>query len=180
MLLTFTIGAFLVACSADDIDKDRVAAAKAAKVTASAPKRGTEGENLAAEFQLVQMDGSRLSLGELKGQPAVLDFWASWCAPCRYEVPHVNKLADTYGSRGVRVFGINVRESQARTESGIKDFGIRYAVARDVDGKIAQTYKVDGIPKVIFLDSRGNVRYAGNRLPADYSERLDALLVERQ
>lgn len=180
MVLTITTGAFLVGCSADHNDKHKVADEKAASVTTSAPKRGIEVGNFAPEFQLVQMDGSRISLGDLRGQPAVLDFWASWCVPCRYEVPHVNKLADTYVSRGVRVFGINVLESQERTESGIKDFGIRYAVARDVDGNTVRAYKVEGIPTVIFLDSKGNVRYAGNGLPADYSKRLDTLLAERQ
>ena len=180
-LLTSAIamGAFWAGHSANN-EKARIAVETTANVIESAPKRGAEVGNLAPEFQLVQMDGSRLSLADLSGQPAVLVFWASWCGFCRDEAPHVNKLADAYVSRGVRVFGINVRESQARTESGIKDFGIRYAVVRDVDGTTAGNYKVEGIPTVFFLDSSANVRYVGNGVPADYAERLDALLAGRE
>lgn len=99
---------------------------------------------------------------------------------CREEAPRVNKLADTYVSRGVRVLGINVRDSQARTESGVKDFGIRYAVLRDIDGTTARNYNVEGIPTVFFLDRKGRVRYVGNGVPANYSERLDMVLTEKE
>src|SRR5258707_10468601 len=101
------------------------------------------------------MDGSTLSLGDLRGQPAVLVFWASWCPFCREEAPHVNKLAAEFESRGVHVFGVDVHDSQARTEWGIKDFGIHYPVARDGDGETARNYNVEGIPTVIFLDRKG-------------------------
>ncbi|HKY26386.1 MAG TPA: TlpA disulfide reductase family protein [Pyrinomonadaceae bacterium] len=178
ILLTITAGAFFIGRSSNN-EKEKIAIESTTKIAASAPNRGTELGNLAPEFQLVQMNGAGLSLADLSGQPAVLVFWASWCGFCRDEALHVNKLADAYASRGVRVFGINVRESQARTEAGIKDFRIRYAVLRDIDGTTARNYKVEGIPTVFFLDSKGIVRYVGNGVPADYAERLDALLAER-
>jgi len=76
----------------------------------------------------------------------------------------------------VRVLGINIQDSEARTAGGVKDFGIKYAVARDADASIAKLYKVIGTPTVIFLDKDGVVRYTGNELPADYSAQLDKLL----
>jgi thiol-disulfide isomerase/thioredoxin len=180
LTLTITAGAFFVGRSANNEKNKFSVVERNANVAESAPKRGTEVGNLAPEFQLVQMDGSRLALADLSGQPAVLVFWASWCGFCRDEAPHVNKIADSYVSRGVRVFGINVRDSQARTESGVKDFGIRYAVLRDIDGTTARSYKVEGIPTVFFLDGKGIVRYVGNGVPANYSERLDMLLAEKE
>lgn len=147
---------------------------------ASAAKRGTEIGNLAPDFQVARMDGSALSLVDLRGQPAVLVFWAAWCPFCREEAPHVNKLAGEYEARGVQVLGINVQDSQARTAWGVKDFGIGYSVARDAAGEVARNYSVEGIPTVIFLDRKGVVRYVGNHVANDYAERLDALLAEKE
>jgi thiol-disulfide isomerase/thioredoxin len=175
LTLAITIGAFFVGRSSN-IEKEKTGVAEVP--VANVIKRGTEIGDLAPEFQLAQLDGSKLSLDNLRGQPAVLVFWASWCGFCREEAPHVNKLADDFASRGVRVFGVNVRESQARTESGIKTFGIRYSVVRDTDGNTARDYNVEGIPTVLFLDQEGKVRYVGNGVPSDYSERLETLLGE--
>lgn len=174
-------GAFLVGRLSNH-RKPEISTAQAASrdVVSSAAKRGTEVGNLAPEFQLARMDGSKLSLGDLRGQPAVLVFWAAWCPFCKEEAPHVNKLTSEYEARGVRVFGINVHDSQARTEWGIKDFGIHYSVVRDADGDTASNYNVEGIPTVMFLDRKGIVRYVGNHIAADYAARLDALLAERE
>jgi len=146
--------------------------------TTATIKHGTELGNLAPEFQVLRLDGSKLSLSDLRGQPAVLVFWAAWCPFCKEEAPHVNKLAEAYESRGVHVYGIDVQDSQARTEWGVKNFGIRYSVVRDGSGEAARNYNVNGIPTVIFLDRKGVVRYIGNRVANDYTGRLDALLAE--
>jgi peroxiredoxin len=181
LTLAVIVGAFLVGRSSSNRRGD-VTTAHAAVTNApeSVAKRGTEVGDLAPEFQLARMDGSTLSLGDLRGQPAVLVFWASWCPFCREEAPHVNQLAGEYEARGVRVLGVNVHDSQARTEWGIKDFGIRYSVARDADGNAARDYNVEGIPTVVFLDRKGAVRYVGNHVANDYSERLDALLAKKE
>lgn len=175
------VGAFLVGRLSNH-RKPEITTAQAASrdVASSAVKRGTEVGNLAPEFKLARMDGSTLSLDDLQGRPAVLVFWAAWCQYCREEAPHVNQLAAEYESRGVHVFGIDVHDSQARTEWGIKDFGIHYSVVRDSNGETARGYNVEGIPTVIFLDRKGVVRYVGNRVANDYAERLDALLAERE
>ena len=74
------------------------------------------------------------------------------------------------------MLGINIKDSVPRTEAGIKEFGIRYAVARDADASLARRYHVTGTPTVIILDRNGVVHYFGNELPADYNARLDSLL----
>jgi peroxiredoxin len=180
VILTIAAGAFFVGRSSNT-EKEKKAGANTAVVNAAAVvKRGTEVGNLAPEFQLAKLDGATLSLDDLRGQPSVLVFWASWCQFCREEAPHVNKLADEYSTRGVRVFGVNIRESQARTEAGIKNFGISYTVVRDADGVTERNYNVDGIPTVVILDSEGTIQYVGNGVPSNYSERLDTLLAQKE
>jgi peroxiredoxin len=177
LFLAIVVGAFFIGRSSikplnEDLVKSSVSAEKAEA------KRGTEPGNLAPEFQLTQLDGTALTLSDLRGQPAVLVFWASWCSFCKEEAPHVNKLAEAFANRGVHVFGINVRDSQARTEWGVKNFGIHYPVVRDANGNAAHDYNVEGIPNVLFLDRKGAVRYVGSHIPGDYVERLELMLAE--
>lgn len=132
----------------------------------------------APDFKLAKMDGSEVALADLRGKPSVLVFWTAWCPVCKEEAPHINALAEQYGPRGVHVIGINIKDSMARTQGGIKDFGIRYAVARDADAGVARSYNVTGTPTIVFLDHNGIVQYFGNELPADYSARLETLLAK--
>jgi peroxiredoxin len=144
----------------------------------NASKRGTTIGKLAPDFKLVQTDGSPVSLADLHGQPAMLVFWTAWCPTCKEEAPHINKLAADYEKRGVRVLGINIQDSVARSAEGVKDFGIRYMVARDADASVARRYGVVGTPTIVLLDRKGIVRYFSNALPPDSAARLDALLAE--
>lgn len=177
LFLAIVVVAFFIGRSSKPRNENPLKSSVSAEKVAEA-KRGTEPGSLAPEFQLTQLDGTALTLSELRGQPAVLVFWASWCSFCKEEAPHVNKLAESFTNRGVRVFGINVRDSQARTKWGVKNFGIHYPIVRDANGDAARDYSVEGIPNVLFLDRKGVVRYVGSHIPGDYAERLDLMLVE--
>lgn len=142
--------------------------------TVSETKRGTSVGDTAPEFELRSIEDSAISFESLKGKPSVLVFWSAYCTVCKEEAPKINSLHEQFGSN-VNVVGINVGESMARTQEGIKDFDIKYAVARDEGTVVTKLYKVIGTPTVIFLDMNGTVRYNGNELPADYRERLNAL-----
>ncbi len=150
--------------------------AKTEATNAPTPARGTAIGDIAPDFQLTQTNGTPVSLDSLRGQPAVVVFWTAWCPFCKEEAPHINELAAQYEAKGVRVLGIDIQDSEARTAGGIKEFGIKYAVARDADAKIAKLYKVQGTPTVLFLDKDGLIRYTGNELPKDYAAQLDKLL----
>lgn len=141
-------------------------------------KVGTSVGDTAPDFQLAQQDGAQVSPQALRGQPAVLIFWTAWCPSCKEEAPHINELAAKYEPQGVRVVGINIQDSPARLAGGVRDFGIKYAVASDADATIARRYKVVGTPTIVFLDKQGVVQYFGNELPQDYAARLDALLAK--
>mgnify|MGYP001581270773 CR=1 FL=1 len=173
LLLAF--GAILSSCSAD---KRAVKSHASANETRASGRTGTALGDTAPDFQLTKMDGTPVSASDLRGQPAVIVFWTAWCPVCKEEAPRINALAAQYESKGVRVLGINIKDSIARTEGGIKEFGIRYAVARDADANITRSYKVAGTPTIIFLDRKGVVRYFANELPEDYAPRIDALLMD--
>jgi len=187
MIILTALCVGLTGCAAGERAGDTAATTNtttttSARKTAEAPAgaggatSGTAVGNLAPQFQLVQTDGAQVSLDSLRGRPAVVVFWTAWCPFCKEEAPHINELAAQYEARGVRVLGINIQDSEARTAGGVREFGIRYAVARDADARIAKLYKVQGTPTVIFLDKDGIVRYNGNELPKDYAAQLDALL----
>jgi peroxiredoxin len=183
LALILTTGLSLTACSSvggtnEIAVKPAGSTATAAADTASSAKVGTGVGDIAPDFQLTRGDGSQVSPQGLRGQPAVLVFWTAWCPSCKEEAPHINELAAKYEPQGVRVVGINIQDSPARLAGGVKDFGIKYAVASDADASVARRYKVVGTPTVVFLDGQGVVQYFGNELPKDYAARLDALLAK--
>lgn len=173
--LLLGLGALISSCSAGNRSVEDPTAGNA--ISASG-RVGTAPGDTAPDFQLAKMDGALVSTSNLRGQPAVIVFWTAWCPVCKEEAPRINALAAQYESKGVRVLGINIKDSVTRTEGGITEFGIKYAVARDADASVTRIYKVAGTPTIIFLDRKGIVRYFANELPEDYARRLDALLAE--
>lgn len=175
------IGTAFAGCSAN-LSKSGASGTKtvtSATGTQASNRVGTAVGDTAPDFQLAGLDGSQVASADLRGQPAVLIFWTAWCPACKEEAPKFNQLAARYEAQGVRVVGINIQDSLARTEGGVKDFGIRYKVVRDADASVTHRYKVTGTPTVIFLDREGRVRYFGHELPADYAAQLDALVTQQ-
>lgn len=177
VMLVLSLGALLSSCSVSK--RAAETQVTTTNVSAATGRVGTAVGDSAPDFQLTQMNGAAISAADLRGQPAVLVFWTAWCPVCKEEAPHINALAEQYENKGVRVLGINIKDSVARTDGGIREFGIKYAVARDAEGNIARSYKVTGTPTIIFLDRKGVVRYFANELPKDFASRLDVLLSEQ-
>lgn len=174
--LSFSISAVLIGYSLTSRKAD---SASAIAVESGGTPVGTSIGDIAPDFQLTKIDGGEVGLADLRGQPAVIVFWTAWCPVCREEAPRINELAAQFEPRGVRVLGINIKDSQARTEAGVRDFGIRYQVARDADATVARRYRVSGTPTIVFLDNDGVVRYFGNELPRDYAARLETLVNDK-
>ena len=168
-LLVFVASAF-----PSDIANDCAVAATAEQ------QAGANVGDAAPEFQLQQMNGPTISLVDLRGHPAVIIFWTSWCPICKAEAPEFNRLMRRHRASGISVLGINIQESEKRTRAGMKDFGIRYRVVRDADASVAQRYQVTATPTVIFLDAEGVIKYKGTRLPEDYDRQLMALFMQGQ
>lgn len=110
-------------------------------------------------FTLKDLEGNDVSLDSLlASRKAVLvNFWATWCPPCREEIPDLIRLQEAASARGLTVLGVDVGESQAKVASFVKKYGINYPVVLDSDMKVAESYRVVGIPTTLLIDSKGSV-----------------------
>ncbi len=119
---------------------------------ASAPEVGY----LAPDLTLRRLDGEELSLSDLRGQPVMLNFWATWCPPCRAEIPALEQVWREGGS-DVMVIGVNVQENPAVVEAFVIDYGMSYPVVLDPDGEAARLYRVRAFPTTYFIDGQGRI-----------------------
>ena len=113
---------------------------------------------LAPDFLLGRLDGSELRLSDLRGQPIVLNFWATWCAPCRKEIPQFVVASERFREQGLVVVGVNLQEGKSIVRPYADDFGMDFPIAIDVDGEVGDAYRLLGLPVTYFIDRDGIVR----------------------
>lgn len=132
----------------------------------------------AAAFDLQTLDGRRVSLAALRGSPVVLNFWASWCAPCREEAPLLTAADDTYRSQGLRILGVVYQDSTDNARAFMARYGQAYPGLLDPDGRTAIDYGVFGIPETFFIDRSGVVRsrQVGVLTEAELRSQIEAVL----
>ena len=146
-------------------------------VNERAEELGTGGE-VAPPFTLALVQGGELTSDNLRGKVVMVDFWASWCPPCRAEAPALGQVYDEYRERGVEFVGINLWDNAGDAELFLQQQGHAYPNGFDDGGKIAISYGVRGIPEKFFIDAEGRIvrKFSG---PVDASrlrEILDSLL----
>jgi peroxiredoxin len=126
-------------------------------------QRGLEPGQLAPDFTLQFADGTKTQLSDWQGQPVVLNFWATWCAPCREEMPEFVAAYDRYQDDGLVVVGVNAQESASQAAEFMGEFDMAFPVALDVRGDVQQLYNVRGLPTTVFIDREGRIveRWAG-------------------
>jgi len=132
----------------------------------------------APAFDLQTLDGGRVSLAELRGSPVVLNFWASWCAPCREEAPLLTAADDTYRSQGLRILGVVYQDSADNARAFMARYGQTYPGLLDPDGRTAIDYGVFGIPETFFINRSGVVRsrQVGVLTEAELRSQIEAVL----
>ena len=121
-------------------------------------------------------------LTALRGRVVYLDFWASWCAPCRQSFPWMQTLEDAYKGRGLTIIAVNLDRDRSDAESFLKKYQPRFEVRFDPQGHWAEAFKVQGMPTSVMIDRAGNARFThvGFR-PADgsrYVQQIEQLLAE--
>jgi peroxiredoxin len=113
----------------------------------------------APAFELNSNSGKPVSLADLKGQIVLVNFWASWCGPCRQEMPILEQLNHQYRNKGVALIGVNVEPDSALATNWLKATPVTFPILFDVDSKVSKLYEVQGMPNTVILDRKGIVRY---------------------
>jgi peroxiredoxin len=137
---------------------------------------------IAPDFTLRSMDGPNLRLQEQRGRVVLVNFWASWCGPCRQEMPHLNKLYDKYRGSGFVLLGVNI-DDNARTATDLATkLGLKFPVLLDTDKTVSKLYEMGAMPSTVVIDREGKVRYLhrGYRdgYEVTYDEQIRGLLKE--
>lgn len=115
--------------------------------------------SLAPDFTLRSMDGHNLRLGEQRGQIVMINFWATWCGPCRQEMPHLNRLYEKYRGAGFVVFGVNVDEDVRNVAAIAQKLALKFPVLPDTDKRVSKQYDLSAMPSTVLIDRDGRVRY---------------------
>jgi len=112
----------------------------------------------APDFELIDLEGKTWQLSDLQGKVTLINFWATWCAPCRLEMPTIQERADQYPSQ-LAVLAVNFDESPEQVQSFVDELGLRFAVLLDPGAKVQDLYRVRGYPTSFFVDKAGTVRF---------------------
>jgi cytochrome c biogenesis protein CcmG/thiol:disulfide interchange protein DsbE len=111
----------------------------------------------APEFNLTTFDGRNFSSNSLKGKVVVVNFWASWCIPCRDEAPALERAWEKYGGRGLVVLGVDYVDTEPEAKGFIAEFKQTYPNGPDVGTRISQAYHISGVPETYFVDKDGKL-----------------------
>lgn len=132
----------------------------------------------APAFDLQALDGGQVSLPALRGSPIVLNFWASWCIPCRDEAPLLTAADAAYRAQGLRILGVVYQDSTENARAFMARYGQTYPGLLDPDGRTAIDYGVFGIPETFFIDRSGVVRsrQVGALTEAELRRQIEAIL----
>ncbi len=116
------------------------------------------GERPAApDRELPLLDGGTGSVGEWRGKPVIVNFWASWCAPCKAEAPLLERAHRRLTARGGTVLGVTVSDASDDSRAFMRKYGITFPSVRDVEGELAEDFETKGVPESFAVDAEGRV-----------------------
>ena len=113
----------------------------------------------APDFTLKSLSGENLKLSELRGQVVLVNFWASWCGPCRQEMPLLDEMYQRYQKLGFTILGVNVEQDAAAAQAMLKESPVHFPVLFDPQSTASKLYNLNAMPTTVLVDRSGNVRY---------------------
>lgn len=135
---------------------------------------GISKGKLAPDFSLKSMSGENIRLSEMRGKVVMINFWATWCAPCRKEMPLLNALYNKHKNSGFVLLGVNIDNSPKNGEKMAKKLGINFPILFDNSKKVSETYKVSAMPFTIILDKSGKISQIHKGYLPGYEKKYDA------
>jgi peroxiredoxin len=130
----------------------------------------------APPFTLAAKGGSNVSLSQYKGQVVMINFWASWCGPCREEMPLLETIYKKYSKLGFTMIGVNVEPDSKAADEWLKATPVSFPILYDTDSKVSKLYAVAGMPSTVIIDRSGNLRKLHRGyVPGDENEYLDSI-----
>lgn len=136
----------------------------------------------APDFTLLSSTGENVRLAEMRGQVVMLNFWASWCGPCRKEMPLLDEMSKRYSAAGFVLYGVNVEEDNTDAKKLIKDLGVSFPILYDTESKASSLYNVDAMPTTVLIDKKGEIRFVNRGYKAGdetkYRDQIRELIKE--
>ncbi len=131
---------------------------------------------------LPSFDGPPVSLSTLRGHPVILNFWTSWCIPCREEAPILEATWEEFRPQGLLVIGVDTQDLEAPARAFLKEFHVTYPTFRDPDGSVARLFGATGVPETFFIGRDGRIhgKFPGAEVrPATWQSAAAALLADQ-
>ena len=121
-------------------------------------QQGQVKSGMAPDFTLTGFDGRTLTLSELRGQVVIVNFWASWCPPCREEAAYLEQTWRKYKDQGVVFIGVDYADTEKEARAYIQEFDITYLNGPDLGTRISQAYNIQGVPETFYISKSGELR----------------------
>ena len=131
---------------------------------------GMEGQP-APDFALKSSTGENLRLSEYRGDVVMINFWATWCGPCRQEMPLLDALYSRYQRVGFSLLGVNIDDDSRRAMQMIEELGVSFPVLFDARKEVSKLYEVEAMPVTVIVDREGNVRYIHHGYKPGYEDK---------
>jgi peroxiredoxin len=136
------------------------------------------GKGPAPDFTLPSASGTNLRLQEQRGQVVMINFWATWCAPCRREMPQLNRIYGKYRPAGFLLLGVNVDQDQANARGVASKLGVQFPVLFDAKQSVSRLYDLNTMPSSVLIDRDGRVRYVYLGYKEGYEETYEKQIAE--